>query len=60
MEQIVLIIACTKLDQRDRRTVSVARAQAYAQEVGAFVVETSARDGTGVEELFLRLCDEVR
>eukprot|EP00735_Rhodelphis_limneticus_P001050 TRINITY_DN11601_c0_g1::TRINITY_DN11601_c0_g1_i1::g.21983::m.21983 TRINITY_DN11601_c0_g1::TRINITY_DN11601_c0_g1_i1::g.21983 ORF type:complete len:198 (+),score=41.10,sp/Q9SN68/RAF2B_ARATH/52.36/4e-62,Ras/PF00071.17/4.8e-52,Miro/PF08477.8/1.8e-18,Arf/PF00025.16/3.3e-10,Gtr1_RagA/PF04670.7/8.3e-07,MMR_HSR1/PF01926.18/7.2e-06,GTP_EFTU/PF00009.22/0.0013,DUF258/PF03193.11/0.0013,NTPase_1/PF03266.10/0.0027,SRPRB/PF09439.5/0.0069,ABC_tran/PF00005.22/0.011,DUF815/PF05673.8/0.091,DUF815/PF05673.8/4.2e+02 len=53
---IIIALAGNKLDlylNEASRAVSLAVAQAYAKEIGATYTETSAKDDTGVTELFL-------
>ncbi|XP_047473872.1 ras-related protein Rab-21-like [Penaeus chinensis] len=52
---ICLVIAGNKIDLEKERHVSLEEAEAYAQEVGAFHFQTSAKQNKGVEELFLEL-----
>ncbi|KAA0199858.1 hypothetical protein HAZT_HAZT001334 [Hyalella azteca] len=54
-DNIVLAIAGNKSDLSANRVVDCTTAQQYAEEVGAFHFETSARLNEGVEELFLDL-----
>ncbi|XP_064088931.1 ras-related protein Rab-21-like isoform X1 [Macrobrachium nipponense] len=52
---ICLVIAGNKLDLQKDRHVLLEEAEGYAQEVGAFHVQTSAKENKGVEELFIEL-----
>jgi small GTP-binding protein len=52
---IILAVCGNKSDLADERTVSLQEAQDYAQEIGAFYVETSARDDVNVRELFVEV-----
>ncbi|KAK8746585.1 hypothetical protein OTU49_017091 [Cherax quadricarinatus] len=52
---ICLVIAGNKIDMEKERHVSLEEAEAYAQEVGAFHFQTSAKQNKGVEELFIEL-----
>ena len=54
-EQPVLAIACNKADLRDQRTVPYELAAQYAAEIGAIIVETSAKENVGVETLFMEV-----
>jgi len=58
-QAVVLAIAGNKCDLFSERTVELVVAQAYAAEVGAFHVETSAKHNEGVEELFGELARRV-
>mmetsp|Transcript_17384 Transcript_17384/g.46939 ORF Transcript_17384/g.46939 Transcript_17384/m.46939 type:complete len:204 (-) Transcript_17384:563-1174(-) len=51
-EPLVLAIACNKADLKDQRTVPHDQAAQYAAEIGAIIVETSAKENIGVEVLF--------
>mmetsp|Transcript_3845 Transcript_3845/g.6234 ORF Transcript_3845/g.6234 Transcript_3845/m.6234 type:complete len:205 (-) Transcript_3845:42-656(-) len=50
---IVLAIAGNKKDLEEQRQVKLAKAQEYAESVGAIIYETSAKDNEGIEELFV-------
>mmetsp|Transcript_18458 Transcript_18458/g.56665 ORF Transcript_18458/g.56665 Transcript_18458/m.56665 type:complete len:198 (-) Transcript_18458:1487-2080(-) len=59
-ENIVLGVAGNKADLADeRRQVDAKAAKAYASQRGAFFVETSAKEDTGVAELFSAIADRV-
>jgi len=53
-EPLVLAIACNKADMAEHghRVVSYAAAAQYAASIGALIFETSAKQNTGVTELF--------
>jgi len=51
-EPLVLAIACNKADLAEQRVVTAEAAAAYAQSIGAIIVETSAKSNTGVSQLF--------
>ncbi|KAL1496750.1 hypothetical protein AB1Y20_014340 [Prymnesium parvum] len=51
-EPLVLAIACNKADMAEHRVVSYAAAAQYAASIGALIFETSAKQNTGVSELF--------
>mmetsp|Transcript_69306 Transcript_69306/g.163014 ORF Transcript_69306/g.163014 Transcript_69306/m.163014 type:complete len:181 (+) Transcript_69306:196-738(+) len=52
-EDIVLAIACNKMDLAARREVSAQQVQEYARTIRATVHETSAKTKEGVDELFM-------
>lgn len=52
---IVLAICGNKSDLADHRQVPREEAEAFAEKVGAFYVETSARDAVNVNDLFLEV-----
>jgi len=58
-EDLVLAIACNKCDLESERVVSKARAEQFAKKVDALFFETSAKEGTGVNELFLNISESV-
>ena len=49
------LLVGTKADLADHREVPRAHAEAYAQEKGLHYIETSAKTGQGVEQMFLSL-----
>ena len=51
-ENIVIAIAGNKCDLDDKREVSRETAQTYADEINAIFVETSAKTGDNVQEMF--------
>lgn len=51
-EPLVLAIACNKADLAEQRVVSYDAATEYAASIGALIYETSAKNNTGVKELF--------
>mmetsp|Transcript_46795 Transcript_46795/g.107874 ORF Transcript_46795/g.107874 Transcript_46795/m.107874 type:complete len:233 (-) Transcript_46795:312-1010(-) len=54
-EPLVLAIACNKSDLREQRAVPYELAAQYAAEIGAIIVETSAKENEGVETLFMEV-----
>ena len=58
-ESIVLGVTGNKCDLDDRRQVSKDVASAYAKEIGAFFIETSAKDNLGVADLFSSVANRV-
>ncbi|KAJ8032360.1 Ras-related protein Rab-21 [Holothuria leucospilota] len=57
--EICLCIAGNKIDLEKQRTVAVADAEAYAQQVGAKHYHTSAKLNKGIEEMFLELSKDM-
>ena len=51
-EPLVLAIACNKADLADQRAVPWETAAQYAESIGALIYETSAKNNTGVSQLF--------
>ncbi|KAK8733650.1 hypothetical protein OTU49_006408 [Cherax quadricarinatus] len=49
---LMLVVVGNKKDLRDDRVVNKITAQEYAQSIGAFFVETSALDPSGVQDMF--------
>ena len=47
-----MVIASNKADLQDRRIITLAQAESFAQEVNAMHVETSAKENVGIDELF--------
>jgi Ras-related protein Rab-5C len=58
-EAFILAIACNKTDLESERVVSKSRAEVFAEKNNALLFETSAKDNTGVEELFKKVSEEV-
>eukprot|EP01038_Epipyxis_sp_PR26KG_P008570 gene8570-11580_t len=54
-KDIALAIAGNKADLEYEREVDKAMAQAYAEEIGAMYVETSAKDDLNVQDIFVQL-----
>jgi GTPase SAR1 family protein len=54
-EHTVIAIAGNKIDLEDQREVATEDASAYAEEIGALYVETSAKSAHNVQDLFVRL-----
>lgn len=54
-EELVIIIVGNKLDLELQRTVMQDQAEEYAESVGAYYCETSAKRNDGIEEVFLNL-----
>lgn len=58
-DSLVLVVACNKCDLEDQRVVSRQRSQQFCEKVGATMLETSAKENIGVDELFKRISEEV-
>eukprot|EP01097_Dermamoeba_algensis_P002516 TRINITY_DN199_c0_g1_i5.p1 TRINITY_DN199_c0_g1~~TRINITY_DN199_c0_g1_i5.p1 ORF type:complete len:202 (+),score=37.91 TRINITY_DN199_c0_g1_i5:98-703(+) len=56
---IIIAIAGNKLDLEHERRVNVEDAKSYAQSIDAFWTETSAKDNTGIEEMFSSICQQL-
>eukprot|EP00163_Fabomonas_tropica_P001691 TRINITY_DN1124_c0_g4_i3.p1 TRINITY_DN1124_c0_g4~~TRINITY_DN1124_c0_g4_i3.p1 ORF type:complete len:218 (-),score=35.10 TRINITY_DN1124_c0_g4_i3:514-1167(-) len=56
---IILAIACCKVDLEAQRRVSKETVEAYAASIGAILQETSAKTNDGIEDLFLQLSREL-
>jgi len=52
-ENIVIAVCGNKCDLEDKREVSTAEANAYAEEIDALCIETSAKLNKGVQDLFV-------
>lgn len=55
----VLVLAATKSDLTEQRTVLTAEAESFALELGVKYFETSAFTGTNIENMFNYLLDEI-
>jgi small GTP-binding protein len=53
--EIAIAIAGNKADLADQREVESSAATAYAQEIGAMYLETSAKDDLNVHDIFVQL-----
>mmetsp|Transcript_30838 Transcript_30838/g.49455 ORF Transcript_30838/g.49455 Transcript_30838/m.49455 type:complete len:237 (+) Transcript_30838:490-1200(+) len=51
----IVVVIGNKTDLVKKRRVSIETAQGYAESRGAWYIETSAKDGTNVEEVFNRI-----
>ena len=58
-DSLVLVVACNKCDLEEQRVVSRQRTQQFCEKVGAIMLETSAKENIGVDELFKRISEEV-
>jgi hypothetical protein len=56
-KDIALAIAGNKADLEDSREVDRKEAAAYAETIGALYLETSAKDDTNVQDLFIKLSE---
>ena len=56
---IVIALAANKVDLASRRKVERDEAELYAQEMGLLYAETSAKDATNIEQLFLDVAARV-
>lgn len=56
---VVKVVVGTKSDLVDQRAVSTEEAKAYAEKLGASYVETSAKEGKGVQEAFDLLLTQI-
>jgi Ras-related protein Rab-22 len=54
-KEIAIAIAGNKADLEESREVDRAAAQAYAEEIGAMYLETSAKDDVNVQDVFIQL-----
>lgn len=54
-KDIALAIAGNKADLADSREVDERTASTYADEIGAIYLETSAKDDTNVQDIFVKL-----
>jgi GTPase SAR1 family protein len=58
-DSLVLVVACNKCDLEEQRVVSRQRTQQFCEKVNAIMLETSAKENIGVDELFKRISEEV-
>ena len=55
-EDLVLALVGNKIDLEDNRQVEEKEGKEYAGKIGAIFMETSAKTGFNVEELFMNIC----
>jgi small GTP-binding protein len=53
------VLVGNKCDLEDQRVVSHERAQAYAEKMNVKLIETSAKDGDNVNDVFYKIVDEL-
>ena len=58
-DHIIIAIVATKTDWVDRAEVPLKTAKAYAQSLNATFMQTSAKDGTGINQLFQKLAEKL-
>ena len=58
-KEIAIAIAGNKADLEDSREVDRSMAQAYAEEIGAMYLETSAKDDVNVQDIFVQLSNRL-
>lgn len=51
----MIAIAGNKSDLEEKREVPASQARAYAEEIGALFIETSAKEDTNVSDLFIQI-----
>mmetsp|Transcript_24820 Transcript_24820/g.25448 ORF Transcript_24820/g.25448 Transcript_24820/m.25448 type:complete len:201 (-) Transcript_24820:297-899(-) len=54
-QEIAIAVAGNKADLEDQREIESVTASAYAQEIGAMYLETSAKDDLNVHDIFVQL-----
>jgi small GTP-binding protein len=57
-EMPTLFVVANKIDLVDERRVLPEQGQAVAKDLGAFYSEVSAKSGSGIDELFIRVAEE--
>eukprot|EP00002_Diphylleia_rotans_P020675 TRINITY_DN4005_c0_g2_i2.p1 TRINITY_DN4005_c0_g2~~TRINITY_DN4005_c0_g2_i2.p1 ORF type:complete len:211 (-),score=46.94 TRINITY_DN4005_c0_g2_i2:525-1157(-) len=58
-DSAVMILAANKCDRESERVVDIEMSKAYAVEIGATYIETSALTGKNIEEAFLQIAQEI-
>ena len=56
VEDLVLVLVGNKTDMEDHREVKEEEGKEYAKKIGAMFVETSAKTGSNIEQLFTSIC----
>jgi GTPase SAR1 family protein len=59
MDAVQIYVVASKVDNSNAEEVSVVAGNNFAKKVGAQFHQTSAKDGTGVEDLFQALADRL-
>lgn len=59
VDNVTIALAGNKLDMADRRQVSREEAEEFAKENGLIHIETSAKTGDGVDEIFRAIANQV-
>ena len=54
-----MAIVATKTDWVDRAEVPLKTAKAYAQSLNATYMQTSAKDGTGISQLYQQIAEKL-
>ena len=58
-KEIAIAVAGNKSDMKDAREIATSTAKEYADEIGALFLETSAKDDSNVNELFMKLSERL-
>lgn len=58
-DNVIMAIVATKTDWVERSEVSLKTAKAYAQSLNAVFMQTSAKEGTGVNQLFTQVAEKL-
>lgn len=59
MESIQIYVVASKVDNSNAEEVSIIAGNTFAKKIGAQFHQTSAKDGTGVEDLFQSIADRL-
>ena len=59
MDTIQIYVVASKVDNSNAEEVSIVAGNNFAKRIGAQFHQTSAKDGTGVEDLFQSLADRL-
>jgi len=59
MDAVQIYVVASKVDNSNAEEVSVVAGNNFAKKIGAQFYQTSAKDGTGVEDLFQALADRL-
>ena len=58
-DNIVIAIVATKTDWVEANEVPLKTAKAYAQSLGALYMQTSAKEGTGINQLYQQIAEQL-
>lgn len=56
---ISVVVVGTKVDMEEKRVIDFEKANQFAKSLGLRYVESSSKDGRGVEEAFMALVEEI-
>ena len=58
-QSILICVVASKIDYSEKEEVPIKQASTYAKSIKASLHQTSAKDGTGVNELYQEIADKL-